>query len=422
MALNVQQAQAAQLIQQGVNVFITGSGGVGKSYLLQQVLQGLPSALVTASTGMAAIALGGTTVHSAFGLGLADAPVPKLMERVLKNGRARKRLRAAKVLVCDEVSMLTPHVFRAMDAAARMARGKPQPFGGLRLVLCGDFFQLPPVISGEQAQRLNGDHMYAFETDTWRDADIHVVNLTTPMRQAEDARFVRLLERVRWGRTSREDMELLQRQRPLEGATTLYTRRITTEAANAERMEHLDGPTRVWGARYGTDGNGPVADALLKLLQRNCPAPESVELRVGTLVMLRINLDLEARLVNGSVGTVERFSDTDPPYPVVRFTSSPIAVAVEPHTFTAQQDGVTSWCRQLPLVRAWALTVHKVQGATLDACVADLDGTFAHGQAYVALSRARSLDTLCVRNMPSRIEADERVVAFYQSCGFDGPV
>ena len=435
--LNAEQKQAAQLALCGESVFLTGAAGVGKSYLLKYVIQqfeqrrpGAGRVAVTASTGIAASHIQGATLHSFAGIGMGKGSQDKLIDKVLGNAAALARWRAVDTLIVDEVSMLDSNLFDALEAVARAARGSAAPFGGVQLVLCGDFYQLPPVSLGQYGAG------FAFEGGAWRACGVRTVALRTVVRQAGDGAFIALLNEVREGRCGASTVAALQachvsaKPLPHDGIlpTKLYCKNAAVDEENQRHLDALPGEVATFAATDQFKGGDPGADARAKLLDMvEKKAVGVLRLKKDAQVMLTKNMP-EQRLVNGSRGVVVGWREQDsggefgvPPglgavlSPVVRFDSGVTLVLKLHSTFQAAPGGAVARV-QFPLKLAWALTVHKAQGMTLTRAELMLHDAFADGQVYVALSRVTALAGLWLRGgliTQAVVRAHPAVVAFY---------
>ena len=393
--LNAEQRAASQRVLAGESVFLTGAAGTGKSFMLCHVLDALrakdgdESVAVTASTGVAAVHLGGMTLHSWAGVGDGKAEVDRLVQSVLGNEGATQRWRNTKVLVIDEISMLDGDFFSKLDQLAKAVRCNGQPFGGLQLLLCGDFFQLPPVGS---------TFSFAFDSPAWEQIGVRTIELRTVVRQGGDQRFIKVLTNLRIGMCSPEDAAVLaachgkwDRGVPADGIvpTRIYCRNHGVDEVNNTELRRL--PGRLWPFN-AIDSSPPSSEDHAKQLERQ--APSALCLKEGAQVMLTRNLN-DLGLANGSRGIVLRFEQVIGPkgpkgerLPLVRFDSGR-EFLVERQPSRHHGSGVTRV--QVPLKLAWALTVHKSQGMSVSRAQVQLSDAFAYGQAYVALSRVTSL-------------------------------
>lgn len=449
------------------SVFFTGSAGTGKSVLLREIIATLrrkflrePDRIaVTASTGLAACNIGGVTLHSFAGIGLGKEEVPELVKKIKRNPKAKHRWMRTKILVVDEISMVDGELFDKLEAVARQIRNNGRPFGGIQLVITGDFFQLPPVPDSGKIAR------FAFDAATWNTSIEHTIGLHHVFRQ-KDPVFAGMLNEMREGRLSEASIRAFKSlHRPIEfsdmiDSTELFPTRSEVERANSTKMSQLVGDVRLYEARDG----GTITDKTMRdKLLSNCMAPESINLKKGAQVMLIKNID--ESLVNGSLGKIIGFmtesefdnytenenqfaatqggtfkdetkdrtalaknrlmdnllGSTTQRWPVVRFTladSTTRDLLCQRETWKIElPDGEVQASRaQIPLILAWALSIHKAQGQTLERVKVDLGKVFEKGQAYVALSRATSMQGLQVLRFDARkVMAHDKVRAFYSN-------
>jgi ATP-dependent exoDNAse (exonuclease V) alpha subunit len=412
MDLSPSQQHALQKLQSSGNVFLTGVAGSGKSFLVSHYLKTLKDPQrtpVLASTGAAALLVGGRTFHSFFGLGILEGGIAATVERAARNQRLCKRLNTTDAVVIDEISMIAGTVLRAAEAVARKARGGTRPWGGLRVIAVGDFAQLPPV-SLHRAPELGRD--WAFLDEIWAQSEFEAVVLPETLRTTEPD-LLHALNGVRLGRLDPRTVRFLNERsrRPPDGfdGTRLFGRRAETERFNLEKLEGLPSPVHSFYTIY------TGKEKQLEDLKKNAPIPEVIKLKEGALVMLRQN-DVEGRWVNGSVGMITKIL---PEYLKIELANGR-EIEVEKTTFTmldAEGQPVAS-ATNFPVNLAYAMTVHKAQGATLDQMQVDLKGLWEPGQAYVALSRARRSAELYIEGWsPASIRTDPRVTAFHEGIG-----
>ena len=405
--LTLEQQAVMETVLAGRSVFFTGGAGVGKSHLLRQIVKRLPqhTTFVTASTAMAACQVGGVTVHNFAGVGAGERPVAELAAMAMRKRGAQWR--AAKTLVIDEISMLDGVFFDALEEVARRVRGSTRPFGGLQLVLCGDFFQLPPVTK-DRAYR------FAFEASSWGACVERTFELTAVFRQADPA-LVEALRQVRLGRCPAEVRELfkpcLRRALPEDdgiAATRLFTHKADCAALNEQQLDGLGGTQLTFTARDSCRDEGALAT-----LRASCAAPVTLRLKEGTQVLLVKTIDASRGLVNGARGVVTKLL-MSARSPVVRFTNG-VERAMRLESFALSQGGQTVACRvQLPLALGWALSVHKSQGVSLDRVALSLGKVFECGQMYVALSRVTALGGLSLLDLDwGKLRANPRVIAWH---------
>lgn len=417
LSLSPEQQALFELIEHTrEHVFVTGRAGTGKSTLLNHLAWSTEKSIViSAPTGVAALNVGGQTIHSLFRLPIgviADHDIDQTAE-------LRKLLNSIDTLVIDEVSMVNADLMDAIDRSLRQARQRAgEPFGGVQVVLFGDPYQLAPVPGGPEERAYFADtyrSMWFFDAKVWQEADLRIVELLQVHRQHEsDFRF--MLNAVRHGQVTKEIADRLNevgaRPAPEDGTITLATRNDTVNRINAQALGRLPGRVLTAKAEVSGDFGG-----------RNYPADESLELKVGAQVMFLRNDVGQGdgpRWVNGTIGTVTKidstvFVDVDGEVHEVepaiwekfRYTWSPA-------TKKLTKDVVAEFT-QFPLRLAWAVTIHKSQGKTYDAAIVDL-GTraFTSGQTYVALSRITALEGLYLTRplRPSDIMVDQDVERF----------
>ncbi|HUB92939.1 MAG TPA: HRDC domain-containing protein [Verrucomicrobiae bacterium] len=380
----MRQAQALRVLLDGNSVFLAGAPGAGKTYVLNDFIRRANRAgrivAVTASTGIAATHIGGTTIHSWSGLGIRDSLTDWDRQGLTQNDRLTKRYNGADVLVIDEVSMLHGHRLDMVNEVAKLLRKSDEPFGGLQVVLVGDLFQLPPISRGSDASDFV--HLSA----AWTELSPKICYLTEQHRQTNDA-LLDLLEAMRRGDVSELHeaalSERLSASRPNDTvATRLYSHNIDVDSVNDRYLQNLTDESKVYVAQ--TTGQA----AKVEQLQKSVLAPERLELKKGAEVMFVAN-NFSAGFVNGTRG---RVVDFDGKAPVVELSGGR-EIKVEPHSWKLDEDGRTrAEVSQLPLRLAWAITIHKSQGMSLDAAEIDLSRSFTPGMGYVALSRVRSMD------------------------------
>lgn len=402
------QSTALGLLKSGQNVFLTGSAGTGKTYVLNQYIaylreQGVPVA-ITASTGIAATHLGGQTIHSWSGLGIAEEVTENHIEKLLKKKPVRQRIERTKVLIIDEISMLSLTHLHCIDQILRCVRRQDHPFGGLQVILCGDFFQLPPVSTEREPsyQRL------AFMAPVWVELDLQVCYLTEQFRTGDDD-LIRLLNDIRTGEVSDINQDLLvekltdSQEKNAEGIIRLFTHNADVENENQEHLEKLDG----FSYDYYSSSRGSTT--VIDSLRKSVLAPDTLSLKKGAQVMfVKNNPDLG--YMNGTLGTVVDISSDE--WPIVTTLDS-TTYTVKPETWQVldEMGELRGSYSQLPLRLAWAITIHKSQGMSLDAAVIDLSKTFETGQGYVALSRVRSWEGLILKGANQKaLSMDELVM------------
>ncbi len=397
----MKQEEALNILKTGASVFLTGEPGSGKSYVASRYLSYLrrqgKSVSVTASTGIAAAQLGGSTIHAWSGIGTKSQVTRADLDYIAKSRRVADRIKKAHVVIIDEVSMLSGQTLSAVSQVCQHVRKTTAPFGGLQVVLVGDFFQLPPVVRRDEhpsaemeSQDAEDISPFAYASRAWRDLDPSVCYLTEQHRQT-DTEFSDLLAAIRSNKFSRIDLDLLasrklQNQTLPRGITRLYTHNMDVDRINHAELIKLPGEAQSFFMT--STGDKILSDGL----KRGCLSPERLELKTGAIVMFTKN-DPEGRYVNGTLGVVSDF-DREEGHPII-ITKGGSTVTAKPAEWkVSEDDSVKAGISQVPLRLAWAITVHKSQGMSLDAALMDLSNAFEYGQGYVALSRVRSLQGL----------------------------
>lgn len=380
----MRQAQALKVMLDGNSVFLTGAPGAGKTFVLNEFIRRAAKAgrsvAVTASTGIAATHIGGVTIHSWSGLGIKEVLSDWDKENLAKDDRLIKRYNSVDVLVIDEVSMLQGRMLDVINEASKLLRKSEKPFGGLQVILVGDLFQLPPVTRG------NDEVDFSHESAAWEELAPKICYITEQHRQINDE-LLDLLQAMRKGDVNELHeaslQERLKEKRPGDLVVTrLYSHNNDVDAINDRHLRDLPG----MGKLYTSLVSGKTAR--VEQLQKFVLASEHLELKVGAEVMFVSN-NFPAGFVNGTQGRVVDFADG---LPIVRLKSGR-ELKVERHTWKLDEDGrVRAEIAQLPLRLAWAITIHKSQGMSLDAAEIDLSRSFTPGMGYVALSRVRSMD------------------------------
>ncbi|XP_004687737.1 PREDICTED: ATP-dependent DNA helicase PIF1 [Condylura cristata] len=405
--LSEEQAAVLRVVLKGQSIFFTGSAGTGKSYLLKRILGSLPptGTVATASTGVAACHIGGTTLHAFAGIGSGQAPLAQCVALAQRPGVRQGWLNCQR-LVIDEISMVEADLFDKLEAVARAVRQQNKPFGGIQLIICGDFLQLPPVTKGSKPPQ------FCFQAKSWRKCVPVTLELTEVWRQA-DQTFISLLQAVRLGRCSDEVTRQLQATaahkvgRDGIVATRLCTHQDDVALTNERQLQELPGEIHSFEAMDSDPEQARTLDA-------QCPVSQLLQLKLGAQVMLVKNLAVSRGLVNGARGVVVGFEKQGRGLPQVRFLCG-VTEVICADRWTVQASGGQLLTRQqLPLQLAWAISIHKSQGMSLDCVEISLGRVFASGQAYVALSRARSLQGLRVLDFdPMVVHCDPRVLRFY---------
>jgi ATP-dependent exoDNAse (exonuclease V) alpha subunit len=389
------QEEALDILKMGHNVFLTGPAGSGKTYVLNEYIRYLKKhkvpVAITASTGIAATHMDGTTIHSWAGIGLKDVLTRTQLSSLLKNKELVERVNDTRVLIIDEISMIDAKRFDLINQVCQVMRKRALPFGGLQVVLCGDFFQLPPVPKRDEPKP-----RFCFNSFAWSEANIVTCYLEKQYRQ-NDEQFLQALNAIRGNTVTPHIQNLLfeRYQKPIKGIakpTKLYTHNGRVDEINALELQQLKGEAILYRMSY--EGTYALVDELKK----SCLAPEQLFIKKGAFVMFTKN-NYEAGYVNGTLGTVIDI-DTESNNPIVQKTDGTKIIAEPTNWLMEDDEGETlARIKQIPLRLAWAMTIHKSQGMSLDAAEIDLGSAFTEGMGYVALSRVRTLDGITLMGL-----------------------
>jgi len=411
--MNSQQELAYRYVEEGKNVFVTGGAGSGKSFFVKTIIERLRHRFcdkdpnhkkigITSMTGSSALLIGGTTLHSFLGIGITR-DVDGMMTRIGKYGKKRvwKKL---DVLIIDEVSMLSRELFECIDIVAKQLRKSTQPFGGIQLILCGDFCQLGCVDSKE----------FCFESPIWSCSIHHTIEFTTIYRQEQDSTFINVLNQVRFGNITKEVQTLLKQRVKLfqnndKGIipTQLFPHRKSVYSINLKHLETLlDMKHQHHIFLVKSKDENPK---LVKYLGEDA----TKMLCVDAQVILTVNLDIENGLVNGSRGKVVEFTDND--LPIVEFVDGTRRmIEYYDYEWEDENNNIHKYSH-LPLTLGWAITIHKSQGMTLDCVITELANIFDYGQGYVTLSRVKSLENIWISKIDfSKLKCHPKVIDFYK--------
>ncbi|HSX41922.1 MAG TPA: helix-turn-helix domain-containing protein [Candidatus Saccharimonadales bacterium] len=404
------QKEALEILKTGNNVFLTGEPGSGKTYTINEYVKYLRSngvePAITASTGIAATHIGGLTIHSWSGIGIKSTLTKSELANIVTNSRVANRIKKTKVLIIDEISMLSAETFTTVERVCRAVRTSKvpgstqgnQPFGGLQVVLVGDFFQLPPVtrrpVQSQESteQSLFGDEvtsLFAFASPAWKELDPTVCYLLEQHRQ-DDLAFLGALNAIRRNELTNEARATFT-ARIVTALPAATVTKLFPHNANVDQLNETElGKLTTISKSFAMNSRG--APPLIDSLKRNCLSPETLTLKVGAKVMFTKNHQ-ERQYVNGTLGEIIGFNRANS-WPIIKTRGGKVIVA-EPAEWAIDDGGkVLAAISQFPLRLAWAITVHKSQGMSLDAAVMDLRQAFEFGQGYVALSRVRTLDGL----------------------------
>ena len=384
----MKQKTALNILKSGKNVFITGSAGTGKTYLLNQYIQYLKERriypTIVAPTGIAASHLKGQTIHSFFALGIRDTVVDNgYIESLLEKSYLKSRFSKLQLLIIDEVSMVSPEIFASMDRILCAFKNNPEPFGGVQVIISGDFFQLPPVSKEFKEKR------FAWQSPTWKALDLKSCYLQEKFRQDDD-RLIQILDEIRLASVSPSSHALLESRfhKQLSSnyqPTKLYTHNVDVDRINLEELNKLKG--KLYLFKYSSKGSVKNIEKIFK----TALVLEELTLKKGAVVIF-IKNNPDKDYINGTTGVVLGFDGNTPLVKIS--TGKTIRVLSEEWTIENDKGENIATVSQIPLRLAWAITIHKSQGMTLDSAEIDLSKTFEVGQGYVALSRLKNIEGL----------------------------
>ena len=446
-SLSDEQRRAAEVpLEEKCNAFITGAAGTGKSYVLKYLIQEMHNRGIrygiAAPTGVAAVNVGGSTLHSFFGIGLGTGSIPTLIKKVKKNKEAVRRIDETDVLCIDEVSMLSSILLEKIDAVAREIRNNGAnadvPFGGMQIIAFGDFYQLAPIQTDYDAEDRDF-RPFCFDSHVWAELELdrNTFELKEIQRQEDKTRFVQFLNMVRVGEVTERILQDFNAKccispshpLPTDGIvpTRLYVLNKDVDRENEMQLSQLTGKEVIcrarneWREKMSSGTLAATKRAMKDSLEKEMP--EEVRLKVGAQVMLTRNKDLDRGLANGSRGVVEKFvldSDGDQ-VPIVRFDNGLVEKVVKAESVRYNPEGDQGCLvrKQVPITLAWAVTTHKSQGVTLTRALLDISSAFEFGQCYVALSRVRAIGGLWLERPASlaKIHVSPQVREYYGNIG-----
>lgn len=413
--MNKEQKELITQFNSGKNIFLTGSAGTGKSFAGKKLFEYCETNDIplfkSASTGIAAVNISGLTIHSLLCLGTGDGEVKNIVSNIKRNKVINGRVSRMRHLFVDEISMIDGRLLDKVDQVLRIVKRRNAPFGGVQVIFCGDFYQLPPV------SRVGAPQL-AFESKAWDLANFVTINLKEQVRQSSDKEFADILNKVRIG--SADGISALDsrvnamvpdsKTKPIY----IFSRNIDVEDLNNQKLKEIKSPS----FHYTCIDSG--SESGIASLDKFCSTPKELELKVGAQVMLTRNVDVESGLVNGSIGIVTKLAKFSVS---VNFDGNDIILGKEKWEITEPAEDkngktinkVIASREQYPVKLAYASTIHKAQGCTFDKMVLDTQGVWEYGQTYVGLSRGRSLNGLFLRNFSAKtIKANPKVKDFYK--------
>lgn len=399
------QEQALNILKTGANVFLTGEPGAGKTHTINNFVNYLRACdiepAITASTGIAATHIGGMTIHSWSGIGIKTNLDKYELDKIASSEYIAKRVRRTCVLIIDEISMLSINMLDMVDMVCREIKQNDEPFGGIQIVLVGDFFQLPPIIKREEekikqnlfVKNVKNLGLFAYDSGAWDRAHLVSCYLTEQHRQ-DDADFLSVLSGIRANDFKEKHRKLISsRQMDFEdigedtiNITKLFSHNLDVDRVNNVELSKIE--EEIKSFKMSESGN----ERIVETLKKGCLSPEVLQLKKGAVVMCTKNNQKE-RFVNGTLGVVTGYDEFSG-YPIIKIRNGH-HITVTPMDWSVEENGkIRAQITQIPLRLAWAITVHKSQGMSMDAAVMDLSQVFEFGQGYVALSRVRRLSGL----------------------------
>ena len=414
------QAEALKIMQTGVNVYLSGSAGSGKTYLLNQYIKWLRehniSVAVTASTGIAATHMGGMTIHGFSGVGIRDSLSDYDLDGLTQKPYLAKRFDETKVLIIDEVSMLHARTLDMVERIARAFKRNDLAFGGMQVILSGDFFQLPPISKSFGVSDDNQDvdevkKDFVFYSDAWTCMKPAVCYLSEQHRQEDDT-YTRILNNIREGNVHEDNFYLIEERMNAELPTHVMPTKLYTHNADVDTINLIE-LQKISGAEKKFDMYSKGRTNLIEILKKSCLASSELRLKVGAKVMFVKN-NSEKGYVNGTQGEVVDFAESGDP---IVETLDGRRIEVSQESWKIDEEGkIKAEIIQYPLRLAWAITIHKSQGMSLDYAEIDLSRTFTYGMGYVALSRLRKLEGLRLVGFSTEsLSMDPRILAFDES-------
>lgn len=391
------------------NCFISGKAGSGKTFLLKEWLSRKTSTQtikVIASTGMAAVNIGGCTFHSFFGLGCCTGTDAEIIKSVYKRGDKLSRIRKIKTIVIDEISMISGRLFGLANTVCQIAKSNRLPFGGIKMVVVGDFSQLPPISETNEID-------WVFKSKIWKDCNFENIMLMEPVR-TNNLEFLEILDKVRYGCVDEKVRNYIFSKK-IESdkiddfkGTRIFSTRHKVDVYNQARLNEIQSKQYTFNTKFSGD------DKYFQALKNSIPISETINLKIGALVMTRVN-GADLLYVNGSLGIITNIDESNEIIDINLLDENGTSVSIKPKCFEwIVDDKVKATARNYPLTLAWAVTSHKIQGASLKHLLIDLSYLWEYGQAYVLLSRSSDPNNLRILNPNTEcIKSDPQVIKFY---------
>lgn len=418
--LSHSQQKAFDLLKNGNNLLIISPAGTGKSYLIKYFENYIKhnthkTIAITSTTGISAYNLDGMTIHSFMGIGTGDLNIDQLIKRVYTNKQSKQRIENIDILVIDEISMLSAEIFEKINLICQKIRKNKLFFGGIQIIFTGDFNQLLCVFNTNEDIYKNIDERYIFESlifnNEFNKKNNNIIQLTENFRQKNDKTYMELLLRIRNGTYTENDINILNKRRTIpenNNLTHIVTTNKQAQIINQQNLEKISSKIHIFEAEYTRSNiDKYTEDILFKELkfQFNKKGIEILNLKIGSRVMLLKNIDITNGLVNGALGNIKDINNKDI---LVEFDNN-ISIIISQETWTLELNDCSVSVKQIPLMLAYACTVHKIQGLTLDNGILDISNAFCDHLVYVALSRIKSLDGLYLKSFnPNKIKINAK--------------
>lgn len=425
LELSKTQKAAFERFKTEESLLILGSAGCGKSYIIKEFHRWVTTSqqktiYVTSTTGISAFNIGGITINSFMGIGTGESSVETLIKRLKYKVGIKNRIKMTDILVIDEISMMSAAVFEKINHICQILRKSSKPFGGIQIVLTGDFLQLETVFNRNILGK-DQDTRFIIESELFKKMfKKSTIVLKKNFRQSSDHRYIDLLLRIREGNHTEEDINLLKTRlaiKPHGNHVHIVNSNKSAQIINESKLSNINEPIHQYVTQYKDSGKDAEIDELLineLKFQFKQKGIDILELKKGARVMLTKNIDVSIGLVNGSIGVIDSFTENqDEKFPIVIFDNIHGKHVIYPVSIELELNNCTCIASQIPLMLSYALTTHKLQGLSLDSAILDLSTAFCNGQVYVALSRVKSFDGVYLKSFdPSKIKVNKKMKEF----------
>jgi ATP-dependent DNA helicase PIF1 len=414
---DIYQEKVLDLFYSGKNVLVLGKAGTGKSFCIDKMRHlAFKNVAITSTTGISAFNIRGCTIHSFSGIGSGEEEIDVLTRRI--KGETAKSIRDLDILIIDEVSMLSAELFEKLNEVYKRVRRNDKPFGGVQIILSGDFYQLPPVFNRNEELYGKQDNRLLFQSQIFNSIfnKENTIILKTVWRQ-KDPVFTGILDRIRNGKYTEDDIRDLKKKsgKKKEKTIHLVVTNKQAKAINMTELEKIKEEEMIFEAKFTSIGDKEMCNKLKKELVHQFTQREilKISLKKGARVMLLKNLDTKSGLINGSIGTISELNKESAIVIFDHMKDKPISIMIDSWSLSRKNDSVTAY--QFPLMLAWSCTIHKSQSLTLDNATLDIQRCFCDGQVYVALSRLKTLEGMYLKSFSeSKIKVNKKVVHFME--------